>query len=265
MLTDPRSYSLVDNFANQWLHLRNLESVTPDMRVYPDFDDNLRQAFRRETELLFESVLREDRSVRDLLISDYTFLNERLAHHYGIPKIYGSRFRRVDLKPEYKRGGLLRQGSILTVTSYATRTSPVIRGNWVLENIMGSPAPPPPPDVPALKEKQDMANLSMRERLKEHRANHVCANCHNLMDPIGFALENFDGIGRWRAFEYGSEIDVSGGLPDGSTFVGVDQLEEGLLRRPEIFVGTLSEKLLTFALGRGIEWYDAPAIRQIVE
>lgn len=264
MLSDSRSNNLVNNFASQWLHLRNLDSVTPDLRDFPDFDDNLRQSFCKETELFVESILREDRSVLDLLKSDYTFLNERLAHHYGIPSIFGSRFRRVDLDPEHKRGGLLRQGSILTVTSYATRTSPVIRGNWVLENIIGMPSPPPPPEVPALEENKVDSNLSMRDRLAVHRANPACASCHDRMDPVGFALENFDAVGRWREFENGAEIDASGGLPDGSVFVGVANLETGLIQRPELFVRTLSEKLLTFALGRGVEAYDAPAIRRVV-
>lgn len=264
MLADSRAGSMVNNFASQWLHLRNLEAITPDLRLFPDFDDNLRQAFRQETELFVESILREDRSVMDLLLADYTFLNERLAHHYGIPGIYGSRFRRVELDPEFQRGGLLRQGSILTVTSYATRTSPVIRGNWVLENIIGTPPPPPPANVPALEDNSVDATLSMRERLAEHRANPACAGCHNLMDPVGFALENFDAVGRWREFENGAPIDVSGGLPDGSEFEGVGPLEKGLLERPQLFVNTLSQKLLTFALGRGVEPYDAPAIREIV-
>ena len=264
MLSDVRSKSLVNNFASQWLHLPNLDSVTPNLRRYPDFDDNLRQAFRRETELFVESIFREDRSVLELLKTDYTFLNERLARHYDIPSVFGSRFRRVHLDPKYQRGGLLRQGSILTVTSYATRTSPVIRGNWVLKNIIGTPPPPPPPNVPALEENKVDATLGMRERLAEHRANPVCASCHNIMDPVGFALENFDAVGRWREFENGAAIDASGGLPDGSVFVGVANLENGILARPELFVRTLSEKLLTFALGRGVEVYDAPAIRQIV-
>jgi hypothetical protein len=264
MLSDSRSNSLIDNFTGQWLHLRNLDSVTPDLRLFPDFDDNLRQAFRQETELFVESVLREDRSVLKLLKADYTFLNERLAQHYGIPGIFGSRFRRVELDPKHKRGGLLRQGSILTVTSYATRTSPVIRGNWVLENIIGTPAPPPPPNVPALEENTVDSTLSMRDRLAAHRANPICANCHNLMDPVGFALESFDAVGRWREFENGVAIDVSGGLPDGSVFTGVENLENGLLERPELFVRTLTEKLFTFALGRGVEADDAPAIRQVV-
>ena len=264
MLANPRSGSLIDNFANQWLYLRNLNSITPNHRLFPDFDDNLRQAFRRETELFFGSILREDRSVVDLLKADYTYLNERLAKHYQIPNVYGSRFRKVALKPEHNRGGLLRHGSILTVTSYATRTSPVIRGNWVLENIVGTPAPPPPDDVPALEDNTVDQNLPVRERLSEHRANVACASCHDLMDPVGFALENFDAIGRWRTHEEGRELDVSGGLPDGQEFIGIDGLERGLLKRPELFVSTFTEKLMTFALGRGVEPFDGPAVRKIV-
>jgi hypothetical protein len=264
MLGDSRSQNLANNFAGQWLYLRNLDSLTPDLRLFPDFDDNLRQAFRQETELLFESVVREDRNVLNLLKADYTFLNERLAKHYGIPNVYGSRFRRVALAKEDQRGGLLRQGSILTVTSYATRTSPVIRGKWVLENILGTPPPPPLPNVPALKDNTLSATLSVRERLAEHRANAACASCHNLMDPIGFSLENFDAIGRWRTVEEGQAMDATGGLPDGSKFTGVSGLEDSLRKRPELFVGTLTEKLMTFALGRGIETYDAPAVRKIV-
>jgi hypothetical protein len=264
MLADSRALNLVRNFGEQWLHLRNLESSTPDLRLFPDFDDNLRQAFRRETELHFEAVLHEDRSVLDLLKADYTFLNERLAKHYDIPNVYGSQFRRVALDHRSQRGGLLRQGSILTVTSYATRTSPVIRGKWVMENIVGSPPPPPLPDVPALKDNTISANLSVRARLAEHRANAACASCHNLMDPVGFALENYDAIGHWRTLEEGQPVDAAGGLPDGSKFVGVAALEDGLRKRPELFVGTLTEKLLTFALGRGIESSDAPAVRKIV-
>jgi len=264
MLADPHSGSLVNHFAGQWLYLRNLDSATPDLRLFPDFDDNLRQAFRQETELFFDSVLREDRSVLDLLKTDYTYLNERLAKHYGIPNVYGSRFRRVALDKDSKRGGLLRQGSILTVTSYATRTSPVIRGKWILESIIGTPPPPPLPNVPALKDNTVSATLSVRERLAEHRANAVCASCHDLMDPVGFALENFDAVGRWRTVEEGKPIDAKGGLPDGNTFDSVSGLEQGLLNRPELFVGTLSEKLLTYALGRGIEQHDAPAVRKIV-
>ena len=264
MLADPRSRALVSNFAGQWLHLRNLESITPDLRLFPDFDDNLRQSFRKETELFFETVLREDRTVLTLLKADFTFLNERLARHYGIPNVLGSRFRRVSLGQDSVRGALLRQGSILTVTSYATRTSPVIRGKWVLENLLGTPPPPPLPDVPALKDNTVSATLSVRDRLAQHRANAACASCHNFMDPVGFSLDNFDAVGRWRTSEEGQPIDVGGGLPDGSKFAGVSGLENGLLNRPEIFAGTLTEKLLTYALGRGIEYYDAPAIRKIV-
>ncbi|HWN96746.1 MAG TPA: DUF1592 domain-containing protein [Methylomirabilota bacterium] len=263
MLTDSRSKTLANNFADQWLYLRNLESFTPDLRLFPDFDDNLRQAFRQETELFFESIMREDRNVMNLLKADYTFLNERLAKHYGVPNVYGSRFRRVSTG-DSGRGGLLRHGSILAVTSYATRTSPVIRGKWILENIIGTPPPPPAPDVPALRDNTVSATLSVRERLAEHRANAACASCHNMIDPPGFALENFDAVGRWRTLEEGKPVDASGGLPDGSKFTGVSGLEDGLLNRPEVFVGTLTEKLLTFALGRGVEPYDAPAIRKIV-
>jgi Protein of unknown function (DUF1592)/Protein of unknown function (DUF1588)/Protein of unknown function (DUF1585)/Protein of unknown function (DUF1587)/Protein of unknown function (DUF1595) len=264
MLADPRSQSLATNFAGQWLHLRNLESITPDGRLFPDFDDNLRQAFRRETELLFEEVVREDRSVLDLLKSDHTWLNERLAKHYGIPHVYGPRFRRVALEPGGQRGGLLRHGSVLTVTSYATRTSPVIRGKWVLENLLGTPPPPPLPNVPALDDNTVSATLPVRERLLQHRANPACASCHNVIDPAGFALENFDAVGRWRTLEEGRPVDASGGLPDGSRFTGVGGLEEALLKRPEVFTSTLTEKLLTFALGRGVEPADGPAVRDIV-
>jgi cytochrome c551/c552 len=264
MLADSRSRTLVSNFASQWLHLRNLASITPDMRAFPDFDDNLRQAFRQETELFFESILRENRSVLDLLSANYTFVNERLAKHYGIPNVYGSRFRRITLGEDSKRGGLLRQASILTVTSYATRTSPVIRGKWILDNILGVPPPPPLPDVPALKDNTVDGNLTVRKRLAEHRTNPTCSSCHNLMDPVGLSLEKFDAIGRWRTAEQGVAIDASGGLPDGSKFADVHGLEQALLSRPEMFVGTFAEKLLTYALGRGVEYYDAPAIRAIV-
>jgi hypothetical protein len=264
MLTDPRARSLVTNFADQWLYLRNLDAITPDGRLFPGFDDNLRQAFRQETELLFASVIHEERSVLNLLKTNEAFLNERLAKHYDIPHVYGTRFRRVSLSPDQPRGGLLRQGSILTVTSYATRTSPVIRGHWILKNLLGTPPPPPPPDVPALEDNAVSASLPIRERLAEHRKNVACASCHNVMDPPGFALENFDAVGRWRTTELGLPVDATGGMSDGSEFIGVDGLEKGMLNRPELFVRTLTEKLLTFALGRGVEPSDAPAIRQIV-
>jgi hypothetical protein len=264
MLADPRSYNLASNFAGQWLRVRNLTAVDPNVRLYPDFDDNLRQAFRQETELFVDSVVREDRRVLDLLRADYTFLNERLAKHYGIPNVYGSRFRRVELGRDSRRGGLLRQGSILAVSSYATRTSPVLRGVWVLSNIVGAPPPPPLPNVPAL-DGNVPANLPVRERMAAHRANAVCANCHRTIDPVGFTLENFDAVGRWRDNEGDSgPIDVSGTLPGLGDVNGVAGLEEALLRRPELFATTLTEKLLTFALGRGVEYYDAPAVRRIL-
>ena len=265
MLADKRAEALVSNFAAQWLYLRNLESATPDNRLFPDFDDNLRQAFRRETELLFESVLKEDRSVLDLLRADYTFLNQRLAKHYGIPNVYGSHFRRVALGKDHVRGGLLAQGSILTVTSYANRTSPVRRGQWILENLLGTPVPPPPENVPPLPENAPGAKiLTMRERMVQHRANAVCASCHQLMDPVGLATENFDAIGRYRTLsEAGTPVDASGGLPDGSSFEGAIGLRKAGLNRPELFVTTLTEKLITYALGRGVEYYDAAAVRGI--
>ena len=267
MLADPRSRELVTNFAGQWLHLRNLASVTPDMRAFPDFDDNLRQAFRQETELFVESIVREDRNVLGLLKANYTFLNERLAKHYDIPGIYGSRFRRVEFSGNdgNTRGGLLRHGSILTVTSYATRTSPVIRGKWILDNILGIPPPPPPPVVPALSENTGLVKAtSIRERLAQHRDKPACHGCHQLMDPVGFSLENYDAVGRWRTADEGNKIDVAGGLPDGSSFEGVAGLEKAILNRPELFATALAEKLLTYSLGRGTEHYDAPAVRKIV-
>jgi hypothetical protein len=264
MLADPRSGALGTNFAGQWLRLRSLASITPDMRAFPDFDDNLRQAFREETEMLFDTVVNEDRSVLDLLSARFTFVNERLAKHYGIPNVYGSRFRRIDLDADSVRGGLLRQGSILMATSYATRTSPVIRGKWILENLLGTAPPPPPAAVPALRENAvGLKSLSMRERVAEHRANPACASCHNLMDPVGFSLENYDAVGRWRTTEEGKPIDSAGGLPDGRKFDGAAGLQKAILDRPELFAQTLTEKLLTYALGRGIEYYDAPAVRKI--
>jgi mono/diheme cytochrome c family protein len=293
MLADERSQNLVTNFASQWLHLRNLDSITPDMRLFPDFDDNLRQAFRQETEMLVESVIRENRSVLDLLSANYTFLNERLAKHYGIPNIYGTRFRRVtfdqtagpdspnraDLSAvaaaaakvearsaeAERRGGLLRHGSVLMLTSYPTRTSPVIRGKWILENVLGVPPPPPPADVPALDDvKMAKRNASVRERLAEHRKNPTCAGCHRLTDPVGFALENYDAVGRWRTLDGGEPIDPSGTLFDGTAFNGVADLQKAILNHSDMFVTTLAEKLLTFATGRGVEYYDGPALRKIL-
>ena len=265
MLADARSSNLIDNFAAQWLYLRNLDSITPDLRQFPDFDDNLRQSFRQETEMFVDSIVREDRSVTDLLDADYTFLNERLAKHYDIPHIYGSRFRRVQLDAATHRGGLLRHGSILTVTSYATRTSPVIRGHWILKNIIGAPPAPPPPDVPALKDNTVSASLPIKERLAEHRAQAACASCHNLMDPIGFAMENFDAVGRWRETDLGQPIDASGQMLGGVEFAGVTELERALVKRPELFASTLSERLLMFAIGRSLTHADASAVRKIVE
>lgn len=264
MLADERASALATNFAGQWLHLRNLDSKTPNARRYPDFGENLRRAMRRETELHVERMISEDRSVLDLIRANYTYLNERLARHYGIPHVQGSRFRRVDLPEGSDRGGLLRHGSILTVTSYATRTSPVVRGNWILENILGTPAPPPPEDVPSLDQSASSEDLTVRQRLAKHRADPACASCHDLMDPVGFALENFDAVGRWRELDAGRPVDASGGLPGGDDFEGVAGLEAGVLERPDLFVTTLTEKLMTFGLGRGVRPEDAPAIRRIV-
>ena len=263
MLRDPRAKSLVTNFADQWLYLRNLESITPDARLFPDFDHNLRESLRTETSMLFEDIVKNDRSVLDLLRTDRTWLNERLAAHYGIPHVFGSRFREVQLDPGWQRGGLLRHGSVLTVTSYATRTSPVIRGHWILKNLLGTPPPPQPPDVPAL-DGVISESLPIRERLAKHRENAACASCHALMDPAGFALENYDAIGRWHDLAEGRKVDALGGFTDGSTFEGTAGLEAALLRHPDLFMATLTEKLLTFALGRGLKPYDAPAIRGIV-
>ena len=264
MLADPRAEALVENFAGQWLYLRNVRALTPDEDLFPDFGEALRRAFQRETELFFGSVLREDRSVLDFLTADYTFVNERLARHYGMPNVYGSHFRRISL-PDPSRRGLLGHGSILAATAYPTRTSPVLRGKWVLENLLGTPPPLPPPDVPSLEETTgDGAALSMREAMEQHRANPVCASCHRLMDPPGFALEQFDAVGRYRTRnEANTPIDASGVLPDGTVFEGAAGLREALLDRPDLFVTTLTEKLLIYALGRGVEHHDAPAIRAI--
>ncbi len=264
MLADARAHALVENFAGQWLYLRNLQSARPDVETFPNFDENLRRAMRRETELIFESIVREDRSVTDLLTADYTFVNERLARHYGMEGIYGSHFRRVAVTDEARRG-LLGHASILTVTSYPNRTSPVLRGKWVMENILGTPPPPPLADVPPLEENEPgAAARSVRERLAEHRANPVCAACHEVLDPVGLALENFDAVGRWRTKEPGGEVDPSGQLADGTPVDGVVSLREALTSEPEQFVGVFTEKLLTYALGRGLEYYDMPAVRSIV-
>ncbi len=264
MLADPRSQALAKNFAGQWLFLRNMGRVLPDPVAFPNFDENLREALQTETELLIESMLREDRSVVDLLDFDYTFVNERLAEHYGIDGIYGTGFQRIKITDE-RRKGLLGQGSILTVTSYPNRTSPTIRGKWILEQILGTPPPPPPPDVPSLKEDNSTKVLTMRGRMELHRANPACAVCHKIMDPLGFALENFDGLGRWRESSgTGNEpIDASGVLPDGTQFNGPTGLRDILVNQQDQFVETFTERLLTYALGRGVEYHDFPVIRKI--
>ena len=266
MLADSKSDALVNNFSGQWLYLRNLPQIVPDPRLYPDFDELLRQAFRRETELFFGSVLREERSVNDLLTADYTFMNERLARHYGVPNVYGDNFRRVRVTDENRRG-LLGHGSVLTVTSYATRTSPVVRGKWILENILGSPPPEPPPNVPPLPDssKDGATVLTMRERMAKHRSNPVCATCHSMIDPAGFALEHFDAIGKYRVRDEGfNPIDGSGTLPDGTKFDSVVGLRQALLGRPGRFVTTVTEKMLTYAVARGVTPADMPAVRRIV-
>jgi mono/diheme cytochrome c family protein len=262
MLDDPRADALVSNFAGQWLQLRNVETVKPDPVIFP-FDEALRQSFLTETALFVSSIFREDRSLLDLLSADYTFVNQRLAEHYGIPRVYGSQFRRVALT-DVNRHGLLGQGSVLTVTSYPNRTSVVQRGKWILENLLGTPPPPPPPDVPELKAAPNGKMLPMREQMQVHRANAVCAACHGRMDPIGFALENYDAVGRWRSEDAGAPIDASGKLPDGTEFHGPAGLSELLLTKyRDDFVRTATEKLLTYALGRGVEYYDYPTIRSI--
>ncbi len=264
MLADPRSESLVSNFVGQWLFLRNIPRIQPDPYSFPDFDENLREALQRETELMVLSMLREDASVVDLLDSDYTFLNERLAQHYGIEGIYGPEFRRVAVTDERRRG-ILGHASILTVTSYPNRTAPTIRGKWVLEQLLGTTPPPPPPDVPSLVEDENTRIMTMRERMELHRTNAVCASCHQIMDPLGFALENFDGLGRWRDVSGagGFPVDASGELPDGSPFEGPVGLRNALMSKQEFFVETFTERLLTYGLGRGVEYYDIPAIREI--
>ncbi len=277
MLADPKAQAFAVNFAGQWLELRNLRNVVPDPEEFPDFDDQLRDSFARETELFFESIVREDRNVLDLLTANYTFANERLAKHYGIPHVFGSQFRRVTITSDARRG-LLGQGSILTVTSHADRTAPVLRGKWILDNLLGMPPPPPPPNVDTnLPDQEDGAKpLTMRQRMEAHRANPVCANCHRRMDPIGLAMENFDAVGAWRTHEIGrapetggirqlgGEIDASGELYDGTRIDGVVALRQALLRRPDVIVETLTEKLLTYALGRGLHPYDMPTVRDIV-
>ncbi len=263
MLADPRSQALVENFAAQWLQLRNIRGLVPDPDVFPDFDDNLRSSLVKETEMLFSSIMKEDRPVGDLLTADYTFVNERLARHYGIPNIYGARFRRVHLDNEVRRG-LLGQGSILALTSVAIRTSPVARGKWVLTNLIGTPPPPPPPNVPALPENKGGKTQSMRERMTAHRANPFCASCHKTMDPIGFSMENFDAVGRYRLKDGDNQIDAADVMFDGTKVDGAVGLRNFLTARPEVFVQTFTEKLLTYAIGRAVDYYDMPAVRKII-
>jgi hypothetical protein len=263
MLADPKARALVTNFANQWLFLRELRNANPDVTVFPDFDDNLRQAFQRETEMLFESILRDDRPVVDLLDSDYTFVNERLAKHYGIPNVYGPDFRRVPVTGDARRG-LLGHGSLLLVTSNPNRTSPVIRGKWILENLLGSQAPLPPPDVPAFEEKPTAGARSVRERIELHRANPACAGCHKIMDPIGLAMENYDAIGRWRSVDEGVAIDASAQLVDGTQIDGPASLRKALLGRQDVFVASMTEKLMMYGVGRETKHYDMPAVRAVM-
>jgi mono/diheme cytochrome c family protein len=262
MLADRRARALVENFAGQWLHLRNLRNIVPNSELFPDFDDNLRQALLREAELFVESVIREDRSALDLLTADHSFVNERLAQHYGLRGVYGSQHRRVRVPSE--RAGLLGKGAVLLVTSHADRTSPVLRGKWILENILGIPPAPPPPDVPALEETDGGRPRTMREQMEHHRASPVCASCHKLMDPLGLALENFDAVGAWRTHDAGQPIDPSTQLGDGSTVDGIGALRTALVSNPDVFVGTLTEKVMIYALGRGLRAQDMPSIRRIV-
>jgi hypothetical protein len=263
MLANPKSKALVENFASQWLFLRNLQSFIPDSDEFPNFDDNLRQAMRTETTMFVESIMREDRNVLDLLTADYTYLNERLARHYGIPGVYGTHFRRVQIADENRRG-LLGQGSVLAVTSYPNRTSVVLRGKYILENILGTPPPSPPAAVPPLKETGDDGKpASLRTLMERHRATPACATCHRVMDPLGFSLENFDATGRWRVREAAGRVDASGQLADGTPVDGPVALRKALMKHPEQFVRTMTEKMLTYALGRGLEYYDMPIVRQI--
>jgi hypothetical protein len=265
MLADPRSETLATRFAAQWLRLQDLERLHPDALLYPQYDRTLADAMRRETELFFENLIREDRSVFELLTADYTFVNERLARHYGIPGVNGSRFRRVQLGDESRRG-LLGHGSILALTSVADRTSPVLRGKWVLEVLLGSPPPPPPPNVPDLAETKTVSGgklLTVRERLEEHRSNPACTSCHQVIDPIGLALENFDVTGAWRIKDSGAPIDATGELYDGTPLDGPAGLRRALLKRSQTFIRTFTEYLMTFALGRRVEYYDMPTVRAI--
>jgi len=263
MIADPKADAFVSNFSGQWLHTRNLRTVAPNHDEFPDFDDTLRDAFQTEAELFFDSIVRGDKNVFDLLTADYTFVNERLAKHYGIPNVYGSHFRKVTLTDDARRG-LLGKGGLLMVTSRADRTAPVLRGKWVLENVLGTPPPPPLPNVPPLEGSTEEAPKTLRERMERHRASPTCAGCHKLMDPIGFSLENFDGIGAWRTREAGVPLDASGQLADGTKIDGVVALRNAILARSDVFERTLTEKLMTYAIGRGLQYYDMPVVRDIV-
>jgi hypothetical protein len=265
MLLDPKSHALVENFGGQWLQVRKLESVKPDRKRFPNFDEYLRLSMRRETEMFFESIVSEDRSILDFIDANYTYLNERLARFYNVPDVLGPEFRKVQLKADAHRGGLLGQASVLTISSYANRTSPVLRGKWVLDNLVGAPPPPPPPDVPNLDEAKVGLSSSMREQLEQHRKNAVCASCHTRMDPLGFGLENFDAIGAWRTKEGQFPINASGTLPDGRSFDGPQGLETILKEQPDAFAECLARKLLIYALGRGLEPDDDPTVKQIVK
>ena len=265
MLADPKADALAENFAAQWLHLRNLDTIRPNTDFYPDFDNDVRQGFKQEAQRFFMSVVRENRSIVDLLTADYTFLDERLARHYRIPGVYGSHFRRVTLGPEHDaRRGLLGKGGVLMATSHADRTAPSLRGKWLLENLLGSPPPAPPADVPGLEEVPAIAPRTMRERLEMHRGNPACAGCHGLIDPLGFALENFDAVGGWRDLDAGAPVDAHGGLADGTPVDGVTELRAALAASPESFAATVTEKLMLYALGRGLQHYDMPVVRAIL-
>jgi hypothetical protein len=263
MLADPRSAALVENFAGQWLHIRNLQNIAPNTDEFPDFDNDLRDAFRRETELFFGSIVRDDRDVLDLMTADYTFVNERLAKHYGIPGIYGPQFRRVTLSGEARRG-LLGKGSILLATSHADRTAPTLRGKWILENLLGTPPPAPPPNVPPFEQTASAKPRTIRERLESHRANPSCASCHRTMDGLGFTLENFNAVGAWRDREVGGDVNAEGTMTNGQSAVGVAGLRSALLDHPDVFVQTLAEKLMIYGLGRGLQDYDMPVVRRVV-
>jgi len=263
MLASPKAQALVENFAGQWLEIRRLESVQPDRERYPDFDDYLRASIMKETQLFFQYVMRQDRSILDFIDGPYSFLNERLARHYGIRGVTGTEFRKVDLTGK-GRSGILTQASVLTVSSYGNRTSPVLRGKWVLENILNAPPPPPPANVPSLNEDAVGSLVSLRQQLEAHRKNAVCASCHSRMDPLGFGLENYDAVGAWRTMDGKFPIDSSGVLPNGRTFDGAAELKAILKEQGNAFAEGLTEKMLIYALGRGIERYERPDVKQIV-